>query len=157
MNVKIIFSSAILLIILILALWLLRVENPGTLTCTARSNLSLSTQIEGMKIEGEVLLVFHILSDDEGYVSQIGSVGVNGKNYVVDRTTHLKFIGKDHDDYLRTKRVSILKNDNDNIPDPITDLLMSKQQLFFYKFITVTHNIYAIRDLRRTIMVCRTN
>lgn len=115
----------------------------------------MEAQTQRVKIEGEVLLVFRISSATEGRVSQIGSLNIQGKNYAVDRNVILNFIGKDRDGYLQTRRVAIVKNKNDNVPDDVTEQLMSRQEIFYYKIIHIAKNVYAIRDLRRTLMVCR--
>lgn len=108
-----------------------------------------------MSIEGEVLLVLRISSAEEGAFSQVGVLDVNGKHYAINRSTTLSFLREDSDGYLRTQRIAVVKNDNDDLPDEITNLLMSKQQLFYYKIIHITDNVYGVRDLRRTLMVCR--
>ena len=139
MNAKIIFISGAIFLAVITAYFFYRHQEPETLTCSAKNYLHLEAQTQGVKIEGEVLLVFRISSATEGRVSQIGSL----------------FIGKDRDGYLQTRRLAIVKNKNDNVPDDITELLMSQQDIFYYKVIRIAGNVYAIRDLRRTLMVCR--
>lgn len=155
MNVKILFISGAIFLAAITAYFLYRHQEPETLTCSAKTYLHLEAQTQGVKIEGEVLLVFRISSATEGRVSQIGSLNIQGKNYAVDRNVILNFIGKDRDDYLQTRRVAIVKNKNDNVPDDVTEQLMSRQEIFYYKIIHIAKNVYAIRDLRRTLMVCR--
>jgi hypothetical protein len=132
-----------------------RTTIPSAIVCTAKNHLSLNTQKDGVNIEGEVLLVFRISSARDGVFSQVGVLDVNGQNYSVNRSTTLKFTGQDSDGYLRTQRVSVVKNDNDDLPDAITDLLMSKQKVFYYKIMHISDNVYGVRDLRRTLMVCR--
>ena len=151
MNVKILFISGAIFLAAITAYFLYRHQEPETLTCSAKTYLHLEAQTQRVKIEGEVLLVFRISSATEGRVSQIGSLNIQGKNYAVD----LNFIGKDRDGYLQTRRVAIVKNKNDNVPDDVTEQLMSRQEIFYYKIIHIAKNVYAIRDLRRTLMVCR--
>ena len=155
MNAKIIFISGAIFLAVITAYFFYRHQEPETLTCSAKTYLHLEAQTQGVKIEGEVLLVFRISSATEGRVSQIGSLNIQGKHYAVDRNVVLNFIGKDRDGYLQTRRLAIVKNKNDNVPDDITELLMSQQDIFYYKVIHITENVYAIRDLRRTLMVCR--
>lgn len=149
MNAKIIFISGVIFLAVITAYFFYRHQEPETLTCSAKNYLHLQAQTQGVKIEGEVLLVFRISSTTEGRVSQVGSL------YAVDRNVVLNFIGKDRDGYLQTRRQTIVKNKNDNVPDEITELLMSQQDIFYYKVIRIAGNVYAIRDLRRTLMVCR--
>ncbi|WP_297121808.1 hypothetical protein [uncultured Enterobacter sp.] len=155
MRAKITFISLSVLLMVIFLLAFLIHANPSALVCTARYHLALSTQQDGIAISGEVLQVFRIASKSEGVVSQVGVIKVNEKAYSVNRTTIIKFVGKDSDGYLRTLRKGIVKNENDDLPDAITDILMSKQKLFFYKVMPISGNIYGIRDLRRTIAVCR--
>ena len=140
MNAKIIFISGAIFLAVITAYFFYRHQEPETLTCSAKNYLHLEAQTQGVKIEGEVLLVFRISSATEGRVSQIGSLNIQGKHYAVD---------------LQTRRLAIVKNKNDNVPDEITELLMSQQDIFYYKVIRIAGNVYAIRDLRRTLMVCR--
>ena len=140
MNAKIIFISGAIFLAVITAYFFYRHQEPETLTCSAKNYLHLEAQTQGVKIEGEVLLVFRISSATEGRVSQIGSLNIQGKHYAV---------------YLQTRRLAIVKNKNDNVPDEITELLMSQQDIFYYKVIRIAGNVYAIRDLRRTLMVCR--
>nr|WP_255252900.1 winged helix-turn-helix domain-containing protein [Citrobacter freundii] len=154
-NAKIIFISGAIFLAVITAYFFYRHQEPETLTCSAKNYLHLEAQTQGVKIEGEVLLVFRISSATEGRVSQIGSLNIQGKHYAVDRNVVLNFIGKDRDGYLQTRRLAIVKNKNDNVPDDITELLMSQQDIFYYKVIRIAGNVYAIRDLRRTLMVCR--
>lgn len=154
-NVKILFISGAIFLAAITAYFLYRHQEPETLTCSAKTYLHLEAQTQGVKIEGEVLLVFRISSATEGRVSQVGSLNIQGKNYAVDRNVILNFIGKDRDGYLQTRRVAIVKNKNDNVPDDVTEQLMSRQEIFYYKIIHIAKNVYAIRDLRRTLMVCR--
>lgn len=156
MSAKIIFISLVTALAVIFFFMLNRTTIPSALVCTAKNHLSLNTQKDGVNIEGEVLLVFRISSAREGVFSQVGVLDVNGKNYSVNRSTTLKFTGQDSDGYLRTQRVSVVKNDNDDLPDAITDLLMSKQKVFYYKIMHISDNVYGVRDLRRTLMVCRT-
>ena len=153
MNVKILFISGAIFLAAITAYFLYRHQEPETLTCSAKTYLHLEAQTQGVKIE--VLLVFRISSATEGRVSQIGSLNIQGKNYAVDRNVILNFIGKDRDGYLQTRRVAIVKNKNDSVPDEVTEQLMSRQDIFYYKVIRIAGNVYAIRDLRRTLMVCR--
>lgn len=155
MSAKIIFISLITALAVIFFFMLNRTTIPSAIVCTAKNHLSLNTQKDGVNIEGEVLLVFRISSAREGVFSQVGVLDVNGQNYSVNRSTTLKFTGQDSDGYLRTQRVSVVKNDNDDLPDAITDLLMSKQRVFYYKIMHISDNVYGIRDLRRTLMVCR--
>ncbi|UWX91872.1 hypothetical protein N2K86_14405 [Enterobacter mori] len=155
MSARIIFISLITALVVIFFFMLNRTKVPSALVCTAKTHLFLNTQKDGVKIEGEVLLVFRISSAREGVFSQVGVLDVNGQNYSVNRSTTLKFTGQDSDGYLRTQRVSVVKNDNDDLPDAITDLLMSKQKAFYYKIMHISDNVYGVRDLRRTLMVCR--
>ncbi|MBJ8362585.1 hypothetical protein I6M76_08240 [Citrobacter cronae] len=154
MNAKTIFISGVILLAAITVYFYFHLQ-PETLTCSAKNYLHLEAQTQGVKIEGEVLLVFRISSATEGRVSQVGSLVIQGKHYAVDRNVVLKFIGKDHDGYRQTRRVVIVKNKNDNVPDEITELLMSRQDIFYYKVVRIAGNVYGIRDLRRTLMVCR--
>lgn len=154
MNAKTIFISGVILLAAITVYFYLHLQ-PETLTCSAKNYLHLEAQTQGVKIEGEVLLVFRISSATEGRVSQVGSLVIQGKHYAVDRNVVLKFIGKDHDGYRQTRRVAIVKNKNDNVPDEITELLMSRQDIFYYKVVRIAGNVYGIRDLRRTLMICR--
>ncbi|EQA1621642.1 hypothetical protein V5K00_RS05750 [Enterobacter asburiae] len=155
MSVKIIFISLIITLALTFFFMLNRTKIPSALVCTAKNHISLNTQKDGVKIEGEVLLVFRVSSVRDGVFSQVGVLDVNGKNYSVNRSTTLRFSGQDSDGYLRTQRVNVVKNDNDDLPDAITDLLMSKQKVFYYKIMHISDNVYGVRDLRRTLMVCR--
>lgn len=155
MRAKITFISLSVLLMLIVSLALFIHAYPSALVCTGRYHLALGTRQDGIAIRGEVLQVFRIASPSEGFVSQVGVITVNEKGYSVNRTTSLQFVGKDSDGYLRTLRMGIVKNENDDLPDAITDILMSKQTLFFYKIMPISGNIYGIRDLRRTIAVCR--
>ncbi|MGK3187849.1 hypothetical protein ACCW92_09665 [Enterobacter soli] len=155
MSAKIIFISLITALAVIFFFMLNRTTIPSAIVCTAKNHLSLNTQKDGVNIEGEVLLVFRISSARDGVFSQVGVLDVNGQNYSVNRSTTLKFTGQDSDGYLRTQRVSVVKNDNDDLPDAITDLLMSKQKVFYYKIMHISDNVYGVRDLRRTLMVCR--
>ncbi|EOG8100180.1 hypothetical protein ACLQUA_000426 [Enterobacter ludwigii] len=148
------FSLAVALVIIFLFLFK-RHEVPAALVCSAKNHLVLNTQKTGMHIEGEVLLVFRISSAEEGVLSQVGVINVNGKSYAINRSTMLKFLGNDSDGYIRTQRVSVIKNDNDDLPDEITGLIMSKQHNFYYKIMHIANNVYGIRDLRRTLLVCR--
>ncbi len=155
MNAKTLFISGAIILAAITAYIFYRQLEPETLTCSAKNFLHLDAQTQGVRIEGEVLLVFRISSPTEGRVSQVGSLNIQGKSYAVDRNVVLKFIGKDQDGYLQTRRMAIVKNKNDNVPDEITELLMSRQDIFYYKVTHITGNVYGIRDLRRTLMVCR--
>ncbi|KLV63302.1 hypothetical protein DJ535_03540 [Citrobacter murliniae] len=155
MNAKTLFISVGGILAIIAAFYLYHHHDSETLTCSAKNYLHLEAQTQGVKIEGEVLLVFRISSATKGRVSQVGSLNVQGKHYAVDRNVELNFIGKDRDGYLQTRRVATVKNKNDNVPDEVTDLLMSRQDIFYYKIIHIAGNVYAIRDLRRTLMVCR--
>lgn len=157
MNAKITFISVFIVLVLLITFIFNRNHSIPILTCSSKIHLSLNSQKDDVDIKGEVLLVFRIYSETNGIVSEVGSVNVNEKNYSINRTAMLKFIGQEPDGYLRTQRVSVVKNENDDLPDAITDLLMSKQTLFFYKIMPITSNIYGIRDLRRTLMVCRTD
>lgn len=154
MNAKTIFISGGIFVAAITVYFYLHLQ-PETLTCSAKNYLHLEAQTQGVKIEGEVLLVFRISSATEGRVSQVGSLVIQGKHYAVDRNVVLNFIGKDHDGYRQTRRVATVKNKNDNVPDEITELLMSRQDIFYYKVVRIARNVYGIRDLRRTLMVCR--
>jgi len=155
MSAKIIFISIMAALVALFFIVLHRGAIPAALVCTSKYHLDLDTQKNGIKIKGEVLQVFRISSEKDGMLSQVGVLDVNDKQYAVNRTTSLRFLEKDSDGYLRTERLAIVKNDNDDLPDAITDLLMSKQKMFYYKVIHIDDNVYGIRDLRRTLMVCR--
>lgn len=155
MNVKIRFISGPIILLAFAVFFFSYYRDPGPLTCATRSNLHLGSQSPGLKIDGEVLTVFHISSTSEGRLSQVGSITVEGKKYTVDRNVALHFINKDRDGYLQTQRLAIVKNKNDTLPDEFAELLMSRQEIFYYKIMHITDNIYGIRDLRRTLMVCR--
>ncbi|MEB7543303.1 hypothetical protein [Enterobacter huaxiensis] len=155
MSAKIIFISIMAALVALFFIVLHRGAIPAALVCTSKYHLDLDTQKNGIKIKGEVLQVFRISSEKDGMLSQVGVLDVNDKQYTVNRTTSLRFLEKDSDGYLRTERLAIVKNDNDDLPDAITDLLMSKQKMFYYKVIHIDDNVYSIRDLRRTLMVCR--
>ncbi|MEY7672640.1 hypothetical protein [Citrobacter freundii] len=79
MNAKIIFISGAIFLAVITAYFFYRHQEPETLTCSAKNYLHLEAQTQGVKIEGEVLLVFRISSATEGRVSQIGSLNIQGK------------------------------------------------------------------------------
>jgi len=155
MSAKIIFISMFAAVLVVFLILLNYPRIPSAFVCTAKIHVFLQTQKEGVSIEGEVLLVFRVSSAKEGAFSQVGVLDVNGKSYAVNRSTTLSFLGQDSDGYLRTQRIAVVKNDNDDLPDEITNLLMSKQQLFYYKIIHVSDNVYGVEDLRRTLMVCR--
>lgn len=155
MNAKIISISVMAVLATVFAYIFTRNDMPSALVCTSKIHISLNTQKDGVKIAGEIMQILRIASGKEGVYSQVGTLDVNGKNYSVNRATRLKFLGKDSDGYLRTRRSAAVKNANDDLPDKITNLLMTQQPLFYYKIMPVTGNVYSVRDLRRTLMVCR--
>ncbi|MGX5028237.1 hypothetical protein ACWKYF_15030 [Enterobacter asburiae] len=155
MRVKIIFSSAVVVSVFLALFLFKRNEVPATLVCSAKNHLVLDAQKTGMHIEGEMLLVFRITSGEDGVLSQVGVINVDGKSYALNRSIMLKFLGKDGDGYMRSLRVSVVKNDNDDLPENITDIIMTKQNIYYYKIMHIASNVYGVRDLRRTLMVCR--
>lgn len=155
MNAKIIFISLIAVLLAAFVYVLTRHAIPSVLVCTSKVNIALHTQKEGVNIEGEIMQVLRISSGKGGVYSQVGTLDVNGKLYAINRATTLTFLGQESDGYWRTRRSAVIKNVNDDLPDKITDLLMTRQPLFYYKIMHIASNVYGLRDLRRTIMVCR--
>lgn len=108
MRAKIMYFSLAVVLVIIFCFYL-NVMRFRQRWYAQRRTILCSIRKTGMHIEGEVLLVFRISSAEEGVLSQVGVINVNGKSYAINRSTMLKFLGNDSDGYIRTQRVSVIK------------------------------------------------
>lgn len=107
------------------------------------------------EITGTIKLFFHFIYGEDSHISEYGTVKVNNEKYVLDRTAMLHFSEEAHNGYYEVTRGKIEKNPQDNVPDSVYSALTSKQKLLFFKVSEIGNGFWQIKDLRRTLIICK--
>ncbi|MGC0850353.1 hypothetical protein [Pantoea agglomerans] len=98
---------------------------------------------------------FHLVRGDSSYISEYGTVEVNGKKYFLDRNVKLFFSERERNGYHEVRRDGVDKNPQDNVPDEIYEAMSSRQKLLYFRVSDFGDDFWQISDLRRTIVICK--
>lgn len=107
------------------------------------------------KLYAEIKINIHFTNKNEIKVSEYGTIKFRNQEYVTDRFIIMQASNEKNSGYREIKREKIIKNERDNVPTSLSDILTSKQPILYYKFEKMDDLVWKISDLQRTILICR--
>jgi hypothetical protein len=155
MNVKTIFLmvSTSLIILVLVGMFFLRNEHEyNDIDCATTIDLSLND--DGETLTGHVSMVLHFNDSGSSYISEYGEITYNNYHYILDRNVMVKFQTGNRNGYAEVTRENIDKNKTDTVPDDVMEKIMSSQSVFFLKKQKLLDNVYRLKGLRRTALIC---
>jgi len=146
--------SSILLTALFISLYMLNRTPARDLDCSATVNIASPgyDSIEGLT--GRMMIGIHFTDNGSSYIAEYGILSVGDKSYTLDRNIKVRFSASDVNGYSELVKESIDKNMTDTVPDDVMKRVMTSQSLFHLKIDELQENVYRIRGLRRTLLVC---
>jgi hypothetical protein len=157
MNVKIMFLTAISSIFLtafIVSLFVLNKTSTRNLDCTATVNIASPGHENVESLSGRMMIGLHFTDKGSSYIAEYGILTVGNKSYTLDRNVKVRFSASDVNGYSELVKESIDKNMTDTVPDDVMKRVMTSQSLFHLKIDELQENVFRIRGLRRTLLVC---
>jgi|GEM_PF-762914 hypothetical protein len=157
MNVKILFLTAIsslLLTALIVSLYMLNKMPARDLDCTATVNITSPGNDKIESLNGRMMIGLHFTDKGSSYIAEYGILNVGETSYTLDRNVKVRFNAGDANGYSELIKESIDKNITDTVPDDVMKRVMTSQSLFHLKIDELQENVYRIRGLRRTLLIC---
>lgn len=123
--------------------------------CVAEININIHNNDEQVDIDGTVSYFYHFIKKGESHVSEYGSVVYNNKKYILDRTARILATDTKNTNYKEIRKDNIKKNFQDNMPDNVYDIIMSKQKVLFWRIQAFSNDLLQVTDLRRSLMICK--
>ena len=157
MNVKIMFLtviSSILLTALIVSFSMLNKTPARDLDCTATVVIRVAGHEDIENLNGRIMIGLHFTDKGSSYIAEYGILTVGDKSYTLDRNVKVRFNGGDVNGYSELVKERIDKNITDTVPDDVMNRVMSSQSLFHLKIDELQENVFRVRGLRRTLLIC---
>lgn len=130
-------------------------HNGPNLDCTTDVDLHIVNEDKKYVLTGIVHMVFHLVKGSESYISEYGTVIYNSNRYIIDRNIRLKFSNDTKNGYYEVDRGAVDKNPKDTLPEDVYWILTSKQKKLFFQLVSLGDELWQIKDLRRTLVICK--
>lgn len=150
-----IYLTSALFLVFIACMIFFSMKNSVEINCQSSVSVHVNSDINNIHIKGKIKFSYHLVSGGESHVSQYGVIESNGVHYIIDRIGKVHFTKQGYNDYYELVREGYEKNLQDNTPDQIYDLLISKQKKFQYKMQKYDKDYWQISDIRRTLLLCK--